>query len=54
MHRKAKRGKSQYTKPDHRLMIPELRSAEDPLDLEVRKLRLRQDELNPDQSKIWR
>ena len=54
MQHHEKGGKRQYTKPDHRPMIPELRSPEDPLDLEVRKLRLRQDELNPDQSKIWR
>ena len=54
MRRHAKRSKRQYTKPDHRPMIPELRNPEDPLDLEVRKLRRRYDELNADQSKIWR
>lgn len=54
MQRRVKRCKRQHTKPDHRPMIPEFRNPDDPLDLEVRKLRLRKDELNADQGKIWR
>ena len=54
MYRKAKQRKRQYSKPDHRPMIPELRNQEDPFDLVVRKVRHRYDELNADQSKIWR
>ena len=54
MQRRVKRSKRQHTKPDHRPMIPEFRKPDDPFDLEMRKLRLRRDELNADQSKIGR
>lgn len=54
MQHHEKRGKRQYSKPDHLPMIPELRNPEALLDLEVRKLRLRYDEFNAGQEKIWR
>ena len=54
MQRHAKRSKPQYTNPDHRPMILELRMPEDQFDLEMRKLRLRHDERNADQSTLGR
>lgn len=48
------RKKQRYTNPDHRPMIPELRSPGDLLDTAVREARRRYDDVNPDQKLKWR
>ena len=54
MTRSRERRKREHTKPDHRPMIPELRSPEDPLDLAVREARRRYDDVNPNSKQNWR
>lgn len=54
MSRKPKRKETQRTNPDHRPMIPELRSPEDTVDTAVRSVRRRYDELNPNEYMHWR
>ena len=54
MFRKPDRKETQYTAPDHRPMIPELRQPGDRVDTVVREVRRRYDELNPTEYKNWR
>ena len=42
------------TAPDHRPMIPEFRQPGDTLDIAVREVRRRNDEVNPNKNQKWR
>lgn len=54
MFRKRERREKQYTQPDHRPMIPELRQPEDQLDAAIKNVRRRYDEMNPGDYLKWR
>ena len=54
MSRNPEHRKRQYTKPDHRPMIPEFRAPGDPLDLDIQEARRRFDDINPDHKMKWR
>ncbi len=47
MTRKANHSNKQYTKPDHRPMLPEFRNPETAIEMAVREMRLRRDEIIP-------
>ena len=54
MKRKQKREKNQRRNQDHRPMIPELRNPEDSVDIAVRNVRRRYDDINPTDYLKWR
>lgn len=54
MFRKPERKETQYTEPDHRPMIPELRKPGDLMDAAIREIRRRYDEINPGKYLKWR
>ena len=54
MTRKRIRKDFHRTAADHRPMIPELRRPDDILDVAVREVRQRFDEINPEHKQKWR
>lgn len=54
MKHKPERREMHSTNPDHRPMIPELRRPGDSLDMAVREVRRRYDDVNPDHKIHWR
>ena len=54
MKREQKREKNQRRNQDHRPMIPELSNPEDSVDIAVRNVRRRYDDINPTDYLKWR
>lgn len=54
MTRKRMNKDFQYTAPDHRPMLPAFRQPDDMLDVAVREVRRRYDEVNPNKDQKWR
>ena len=54
MFRMPKRKETRYTAPDHRPMLPELRSPEDSVAEAVREIRRRHEEHLPGEYLKWR
>ena len=54
MVRKPQRKEKRCSNPDHRPMIPEFRMPGDNLDANIREVRRRYDDVNPNKKNDWR